>query len=68
MPIGLCVQVDQHSFLQLIMGGLRDKTLTFIKIEDLKDVSVISKSPFNKFEKLVWNRIEDDSFNKLLNM
>lgn len=67
-PIGLVGPVDQHSFLQLIMDGVRDKTVTFIKIEDLKDGSVIPKASSNKFEKLAWDRIEGYSFNDLLNM
>lgn len=36
-PIGLLGPVDQHSFLQLIAEGKRDKTITFIKIEDFED-------------------------------
>ena len=67
-PIGLVGPVDQHSFLQLIMDGVRDKTVTFIKIEDLKDGSVIPKASSSKFEKLAWDRIEGCSFNELLNM
>ena len=42
-PIGLVGPVDQHSFLQIIMDGVRDKTVTFIKINDLKDSSFIPK-------------------------
>jgi len=67
-PIGLVGPVDQHSFLQLIMDGVRDKTVTFIKIKDLKDGSVIPKASSSKFEKLAWDRIEGYSFNELLNM
>lgn len=33
-PIGLIGSVDQHSFLQLIMEGPRDKTVTFLRIKD----------------------------------
>lgn len=33
-PVGLVGSRDQHSFLQLIMDGTRDKTLTFIKVKD----------------------------------
>ncbi|MBQ2430657.1 MAG: glucose-6-phosphate isomerase, partial [Campylobacter sp.] len=33
-PIGLVGSKDQHSFLQLIMDGTRDKTVSFIKILD----------------------------------
>lgn len=36
-PIGLIGPIDQHSFLQLIIEGKRDKTVTFIKIEDFQD-------------------------------
>ncbi len=36
-PIGILGPVDQHSFLQLIMEGVRDKTVTFIKIEDFEE-------------------------------
>lgn len=32
-PIGIIGPVDQHSFLQLIMEGPRDKSVTFIKIQ-----------------------------------
>jgi glucose-6-phosphate isomerase len=42
-PVGLIGPVDQHSFLQLIMQGVRDKTVTFIKIKDLKDNTIIPK-------------------------
>jgi len=36
-PIGLIGPKDQHSFLQLIMEGTRDKSITFIKIEDFQN-------------------------------
>jgi len=40
-PIGHIGSVDQHSFLQLIMQGPRDKTVTFIKVNDFeKDIKV----------------------------
>ena len=35
-PISLIGPVDQHSFLQLIMQGSRDKTVTFIKVDDFE--------------------------------
>lgn len=31
-PVGLVGSRDQHSFLQLIMDGVKDKTVTFIKV------------------------------------
>ena len=49
-PIALVGPVDQHSFLQLIIDGVRDKTLTFIKINDLKDNTAIPKSTNDKFK------------------
>ncbi len=67
-PIGLVGPVDQHSFLQLIMDGVRDKTVTFIKIDDLRDASIIPKTPSNKFDELAWDCVEGFSFNELLNM
>ena len=67
-PIGLVGPVDQHSFLQMIMDGVRDKTVTFIKIDDLKDDTIIPKTPSNKFDELAWSCAEDLSFNELLNM
>ncbi|HEY9203371.1 MAG TPA: glucose-6-phosphate isomerase, partial [Sulfurimonas sp.] len=33
-PIGIIGPIDQHSFLQLIVEGRRDKTVTVIKVED----------------------------------
>ena len=31
-PVGLIGSRDQHSFLQLIMDGVKDKTVSFIKV------------------------------------
>ncbi|MDA3907899.1 MAG: glucose-6-phosphate isomerase [Sulfurimonas sp.] len=33
-PIGIIGPIDQHSFLQLIVQGRRDKTVTVIKVDD----------------------------------
>ncbi|SFV74677.1 Glucose-6-phosphate isomerase [hydrothermal vent metagenome] len=51
-PKGLIGPVDQHSFLQLIMEGIRDKTVTFIKIEDFEDGTVIPKDTLKGFDDL----------------
>jgi glucose-6-phosphate isomerase len=40
-PVGLIGPVDQHSFLQPIMEGVRDKTVTFIKVADFEETIVI---------------------------
>jgi len=66
-PVALIGPVDQHSFLQLIMDGVRDKTVTFIKINDLKDSTTIPKGTSNKFDILDLECAEDLSFNELLN-
>jgi glucose-6-phosphate isomerase len=66
-PIGLVGPVDQHSFLQLIMEGVRDKTVTFIKINDLKDNSIIPANAESKFDILNLQYAENISFNELLN-
>jgi glucose-6-phosphate isomerase len=67
-PIGLVGPVDQHSFLQMIIDGVRDKTITFIKIDDLKDSTVIPEDTTNKFDDLAWGCVGGVSFNNLLNM
>ncbi len=36
-PVGLTGATDQHSFLQLIVDGHRNKSVTFIKIKDFAD-------------------------------
>jgi len=66
-PIALVGPVDQHSFLQLIIDGVRDKTITFIKIDDLKDNTIIPKNGSNKFNDLGLEYAEGLSFNDLLN-
>lgn len=65
-PIALIGPVDQHSFLQLIIDGVRDKTVTFIKIADLKDNTIIPKSA-NVNLGLELKYAENLSFNDLLN-
>jgi len=67
-PIGLVGPVDQHSFLQMIVDGVRDKTVTFIKIDDLKDETIIPEDTANKFDSLACGYAEGYSFNELLNM
>ena len=51
-PIGLIGPVDQHSFLQLITEGKRDKTVTFIKINDFEDEVIIPKGNLDGFDDL----------------
>jgi glucose-6-phosphate isomerase len=51
-PIGLVGPVDQHSFLQLIAEGKRDKTVTFIKIKDFEDNTTIPYNTLAGFDDL----------------
>jgi len=66
-PVGLIGPVDQHSFLQLIIDGVRDKTVTFIKIADLKDETEIPKSDNGSFADFDLDYLDGLSFNQLLN-
>lgn len=51
-PIGLIGPVDQHSFLQLIAEGKRDKTVTFIKVEDFESDIKVPIDSLDGFEDL----------------
>ena len=65
-PIGLIGPKDQHSFLQLIMEGTRDKSVTFIKIEDFQDTLTIPNVSLPHMEAL--DMLNDLPFAKLINM
>jgi glucose-6-phosphate isomerase len=64
-PIGLLGPVDQHSFLQLIIQGKRDKTVTFIKIKDFADESRIPDVKLKGLEELDY--INNLRFSELIN-
>ena len=51
-PIGLIGPKDQHSFLQLIVEGTRDKSVTFIKIEDFENELKVPDLPLAHLESL----------------
>lgn len=63
-PIGLIGPVDQHSFLQLIAEGKRDKTVTFIKVADFQDETKIPSNTLNGFEELEY--VDNLTFAKLI--
>ncbi len=65
-PIGLIGPKDQHSFLQLIMEGTRDKSVTFIKIEDFHDNISIPNISLPHLESL--DALNSLPFSKLINM
>lgn len=64
-PIGLIGPIDQHSFLQLIIDGVRDKTITFIKIADFKNKIQIPKNTLDGFEDLEY--VDNLYFSELIN-
>ncbi|MCK9490967.1 MAG: glucose-6-phosphate isomerase [Sulfurimonas sp.] len=64
-PIGLIGAVDQHSFLQLIIEGPNDKSVTFINIEDFKNSLSIPDITLHGIEQTDF--INKQSFNKLIN-
>ncbi len=64
-PVGHIGSVDQHSFLQLIMQGPRDKTVTFIKIKDFENSLSIPNITLKNIKKTDY--INSHSFNDLIN-
>ncbi len=50
-PIGLIGSVDQHSFLQLVIEGPKNKTVTFIKVKDFKNSAKIPNVSIKNLEK-----------------
>ncbi len=65
-PIGLIGPKDQHSFLQLIMEGKRDKTITFIKIRNFSQNLKIPNISIKYLEEL--DLINGLTFSSLINM
>ena len=65
-PIGITGPVDQHSFLQLIMEGKRDKTITFVKIADFDDDLTIPDISIPCLEELDY--VNNIKFKDLINM
>jgi len=64
-PIGLTGSVDQHSFLQLIIEGPKDKTVSFIKIDNFNNDLKIPDISLKGIEKT--NFINNKNFNTLIN-
>jgi len=65
-PIGLIGPKDQHSFLQLLMEGTRDKSVTFIKIDNFNDTMSIPDMTLTHLESM--DILNGLSFAKLINM
>jgi len=65
-PIGIIGPIDQHSFLQLIVEGRRDKTVTVIKVDDFDSDLKIPSIKLQGLEELDY--IDNLEFSKLINM
>lgn len=64
-PIGLIGPVDQHSFLQLIIEGKRDKTVTFIKVDEFENDIKIPSISLSGLEELDY--VNNIKFKDLIN-
>lgn len=64
-PIGLTGATDQHSFLQLIIEGPRDKTLTFMSVENFQDDIAIADITLKHIEKTDF--VNNKNFSELIN-
>jgi len=64
-PIGHIGTVDQHSFLQLLMDGPKDKSVTFIKIKDFQNDLKIPNLSLKYLENTDF--VDNYRFNDLIN-
>jgi glucose-6-phosphate isomerase len=64
-PIGIIGPIDQHSFLQLIVDGKRDKTVTVIKVNDFDSDLKIPHVKLDGLEELDY--IDGIEFSSLIN-
>ncbi|MEA2091462.1 MAG: glucose-6-phosphate isomerase, partial [Campylobacterota bacterium] len=64
-PIGIIGAVDQHSFLQLLIEGPKDKSVTFISVEDFENELKIPDISLKYIEKTDF--INGNSFSTLIN-
>lgn len=65
-PIGIIGPIDQHSFLQLIVEGKRDKTVTVVKVEDFHSELKIPQVSLKGLEELDY--LDNRAFSSLINM
>lgn len=64
-PVGIIGPIDQHSFLQLIVEGKRDKTVTVVKVEDFHNELQIPGVRLKGLEELSY--LENLNFSYLIN-
>ncbi len=65
-PIGIIGPIDQHSFLQLVVEGRRDKTVTVVKVNDFHSKLAIPHVKLEGLEELDY--IDGLEFSTLINM
>ena len=65
-PMGIIGPIDQHSFLQLIVQGKRDKTVTVVKVEDFHSELSIPAVSLEGLEELDY--LHNLKFSALINM
>ena len=65
-PIGIIGPIDQHSFLQLIIDGKRDKTVTVIKVDNFENDLKIPDITLEGLEDL--DDLNGLAFSRLINM
>ena len=64
-PIGIIGPIDQHSFLQLIVEGKRDKTVTVVKVDDFNNDLRIPAVKLTGLEELDY--LDNIEFSSLIN-
>ena len=64
-PIGIIGPIDQHSFLQLIVEGKRDKTVTVVKVDDFNNDLKIPAVRLAGLEELDY--LDNIEFSSLIN-
>lgn len=64
-PIGIIGPIDQHSFLQLIVEGKRDKTVTVIKVDDFDSDLIIPPIKLQGLHELDY--LDNIKFSSLIN-
>lgn len=64
-PIGIIGPIDQHSFLQLIVEGKRDKTVTVVKVENFDNDLKIPDVTLEGLEELDY--LNNRNFSSLIN-
>jgi glucose-6-phosphate isomerase len=65
-PVGLIGPTDQHSFLQLIVDGKRDKSVTVIKINNFENSLTIPHNSLKDLESL--DILNGYKFSEIINM